>query len=157
MSKYIKIDKRQKTFRPIDGCSENIFLMDFILKYSRQNHQPLYMISLGVAKTFDSISHKIILDTLRTAGDPGLMAGYMAGTYRQTSTLQCERWGSHAIHPMCDMMQDLLSSIIVNLVLDRFFACLPEEIGVRVGDCIVNVIGYTDDLVENAVRVCRKE
>lgn len=133
--------------------------MDFILKYSRQNHQPLYMISLGVAKTFDSISHKIILDTLRTAGDPSLMAGYMARTYRQTSTrFQCEGWLSHAIHPTSDMMQgDLLSSIIVNLVLDRFFACLPEEIGVRVGDCIVNVIGYTDDLVENAVRVCRKE
>lgn len=43
MSKHIRLDPRQKAFQPIDGCSENIFLVDFVLKYARQNHNPLLL------------------------------------------------------------------------------------------------------------------
>lgn len=148
LSKYISLDKRQRAFRPIDGCSENIFLMDFILKYSRQQHQPLYMASLDIAKAFDSVSHQAILDTLRTAGVPGLMVEYIAETYRQSSTrLQSEGWLSHAIHPSCGVKQgDPLSPVIFNMVIDRLFASLPKEVGIRIGGSVINSIAYADDI-----------
>ena len=52
------------------------------------------------------------------------------------------------IHPTCGVKQgDPLSPIIFNLVMDRLFSRLLKEIGVRVGDSIVNAMRYADDIV----------
>lgn len=149
MGRCIKLDERQKAFRPIDGCSENIFLMDFALRYSRQNFKPLFMASLDVAKAFDSVTHKTIIDTLRSFGVPRLMCEYIQGTYAESVTrLREGDWESHAIHPTCGVKQgDPLSPMIFNLVIDRLFSKLPKEVGIRLGDTILNSIGYADDLV----------
>lgn len=149
MQKSVPLDSRQKAFRPIDGCSENIFLMDLVLRYTRQNHQPLFMATLDVAKAFDSVTHETIIDTLQTAGVPNLMIEYIAKTYKNSTTrIQCDGWKSHVIHPTCGVKQgDPLSPIIFNMVIDRLLSKLPKEIGIRVGEIIINAIGYADDLV----------
>lgn len=149
MSRMIKLDSRQKAFRPIDGCSENIFLMDFALRYCRQNFKPLFMASLDVAKAFDSVTHQTIIDTLRSAGVPSLMTEYIADTYgRSVTRLHCENWESEVIHPTCGVKQgDPLSPMIFNLVIDRLFSKLPTEVGLRLGDISLNAIGFADDLV----------
>lgn len=149
MSKHIRLDPRQKAFQPIDGCSENIFLIDFVLKYARQNHKPLFMASLDVAKAFDSVTHNAILDILRSSGVPVPMIEYVAEVYRGSSTkLQSGSWTSQAIHPNCGVKQgDPLSPMLFNMVIDRLFSLLPKETGIRIGETVVNAMGYADDLV----------
>jgi len=149
MSRSIGLDFRQKAFRPIDGCSENVFLMDFALRYCRQNFKPLFMASLDVAKAFDSVTHNAIIDILRSAGVPVQMTDYIAGIYEKSTTrLYCYNWESQSIHPTCGVKQgDPLSPIIFNLVIDRLFSKLPSEIGLKMGEVSLNAIGFADDLV----------
>jgi len=149
LSRSVRLDCRQKAFRPIDGCSENVFLMDFALRYCRQSFKPLFMASLDVAKAFDSVTHNTIVDILRSAGVPTPMVDYIAWVYEKSVTrLHCENWESQSIHPTCGVKQgDPLSPIIFNLVIDRLFSKLPSEIGLKVGEVSLNAIGFADDLV----------
>lgn len=149
LSINIPLDPRQKAFRPVDGCAENIFTMDFILKYTRRNFKPLYLATLDVAKAYDSVTHQTIMDTLITAGVPDLMIKYIREVYEHSTTrIQCNGWTSDEIKPTCGVKQgDPLSPILFNMVIDRLFSILPKEVGIRVGNQVVNVIGYADDLV----------
>lgn len=64
MAKQIHLDQRQRAFRPTDGYSDNVFLLDLMLRYHHRSHKPLFMASLDIAKAFDSVSHKTIEETL---------------------------------------------------------------------------------------------
>lgn len=78
------------------------------------------------------------------------MVNYIADTYRRSSTkLRLNDWESHNIHPTCGVKQgDPLSPVIFNLVIDRLFAALPEEIGIRLGNgSPMSAIAFADDLV----------
>lgn len=63
MAHYIELDSRQRAFRPTDGFSDNVFLLDMILRYHHKHHKPLYIASLDIAKAFDSVSHSAVYET----------------------------------------------------------------------------------------------
>ncbi|CAL7932866.1 unnamed protein product [Xylocopa violacea] len=69
----IELDKRQKAFVPVDGCAENTFLFDMLLRHHRQTFKPLYLASVDIRKAFDSVTHQAILDALVSRGVPGPM------------------------------------------------------------------------------------
>lgn len=62
----VQIDSRQRALQPIDGCSENTFKLDYALKYHRQNFREMFLVSLDVAKAFDTVSHKALIDTMES-------------------------------------------------------------------------------------------
>lgn len=39
MAREIKLDQRQRAFRPTDGCSDNVFLLDLILTHHHVHHK----------------------------------------------------------------------------------------------------------------------
>lgn len=41
LRKSVALDERQRAFRPTDGCSDNIFLLDLALRYHFQKHKSL--------------------------------------------------------------------------------------------------------------------
>lgn len=149
LTNTIALDPRQKAFLPTDGCAENIFCLDMILKYHRQNFKPLYMASIDIAKAFDSVSHKSIRDTLTVMGLPSLMTEYIMDTYnRCTTILTCHNWESDDIRPACGVKQgDPLSPIIFNMVIDRLLQRIPPEIGVTIGNSHFDVMAFADDLI----------
>jgi len=59
MDTMLDIDVRQRAFRSTDGCADNTFLLDTLLRYHRKNFKPLYMASLDVSKAFDSVSQRL--------------------------------------------------------------------------------------------------
>ncbi|CAL7932921.1 unnamed protein product [Xylocopa violacea] len=69
----VDLDKRQKAFVPVDGCAENTFLFDMLLRHHRQTFKPLYLASVDIRKAFDSVTHQAILDALVSRGVPGPM------------------------------------------------------------------------------------
>jgi len=70
MEILLDIDPRQRAFRSTDGCADNTFLLDTLLRYHRKKYKPLYMAALDISKAFDSVSHPAIIATLRNIGVP---------------------------------------------------------------------------------------
>ena len=54
----IELDQRQRAFRQTDRCSDNIFLLDLMLRMHHSRKKPLYIALLDIAKAFDSLTHK---------------------------------------------------------------------------------------------------
>lgn len=146
---HIKLDDRQRAFRPLDGSAMNIFDLDLLLHYHRQQFRPLYLASIDVAKAFDSVSHGAIKDVLVVAGVPGHLVAYIADVYdRSLTSLSFQGWTSEAIHPTCGVKQgDPLSPIIFNLVVDGLLKRIPREIGVDVEGVHYSALGFADDLM----------
>lgn len=149
MAKLVHLDPRQRAFRPTDGCSDNIFLLDLLLRYHHKHHKPLFMASLDIAKAFDSVSHKTIEETLQVMGVPEPMVMYIKDVYAGSSTqLCCNGWTSAKIHPDCGVKQgDPMSPMIFNMVIDRLLKRLPSEIGVKVSGLTINAAAFADDML----------
>lgn len=149
MARRVQLDQRQRAFRPTDGCSDNIFLLDLILRYHHKHHKPLFVASLDIAKAFDSVSHGTIEETLTVMGIPPPMQSYIIDGYqRGTTALCCNSWTSTSIHPACGVKQgDPMSPIIFNMVIDRLLRRLPQDIGVRIGDSLINAAAFADDML----------
>lgn len=77
MGRVIRLDERQRAFRATDGCADNVFLLDLVLRYHHERHRPLHVASVDVAKAFDTVSHDAILETLRSRGCPVPMLEYV--------------------------------------------------------------------------------
>ncbi|CAK9796554.1 Retrovirus-related Pol polyprotein from type-2 retrotransposable element R2DM [Anthophora plagiata] len=146
---FIRLDRRQKAFVPVDGCAVNTFQLDLILKYHRQCFKPFYLASLDIAKAFDTVTHRTIHDTLKTYGLPTGMIKYVMYTYEHSATkLKCDDWESEPIHPTCRVKQgDPLSPIVFNLIMDRLIRMIPNEIGVDIGRDHFNTLVFADDMM----------
>uniref|UniRef100_A0A1I8JKT2 C2H2-type domain-containing protein n=1 Tax=Macrostomum lignano TaxID=282301 RepID=A0A1I8JKT2_9PLAT len=59
------ICERQKAFRPVDGCWENINLLLGALKSAHKKRRQINLISIDLAKAFDNIQHGAIFNAMR--------------------------------------------------------------------------------------------
>ncbi|CAL7932882.1 unnamed protein product [Xylocopa violacea] len=149
LSKKLPFDDRQRGFRSADGCSENVFLLDMTLRYHHQRFKSLFLSSIDIAKAFDSISHRAIVDTLISAGVPTTFVNYVKYVYETgTTRFSCPGWMSPPIRPSRGVKQgDPLSPILFNLVIDRLFKLLPNEIGADIDGMRINAAAFADDIL----------
>ena len=149
LAKQVVLDQRQRAFIPADGCAENIWKFDIVLRHHRQNFKPLYLASVDIAKAFDSVTHETIMDTLVTMGVPGPMVAYIKYVYQKSRTMiACDGWASNDIHPACGVKQgDPLSPMLFNMVMDRLLQLIPKEVGVDIAGEHYNAFAFADDLV----------
>lgn len=87
LSSQVKLDLRQRAFRPTDGCADNIFLLDLVLRYHHEHHKPLYMASLDIAKAFDSVLHAAVKETMEVISLPAPMVAYIMDVYARSCTV----------------------------------------------------------------------
>ena len=59
------INERQKAFLPVDGCYENINILQSIIKGRRAKRKELNIVMLDLAKAFDTVSHVTIVKALK--------------------------------------------------------------------------------------------
>lgn len=149
MARAVELDQRQRAFRPTDGCSDNVFLLDLMLRYHNKSHKPLFIVSLDIAKAFDSVTHKSIQETLKIMGLPTPMIEYIMDAYsRSVTRLSCDSWTSEKIKPTYGVKQeDPMSPIIFNMVIERLLKELPEDIGARIGGLVINAAAFADDML----------
>lgn len=149
MDRLLNIDVRQRGFRSSDGCSDNIFLLDTLLRIHRRKFRSLYMASLDVNKAIDSVSHPAIVAALTEIGVPEPMIRYLSSIYkRSTTVLEGSGWTSAPVHPRRGVRQgDPLSPIIFNAVTHKMLRELSTDVGVRLGETTVNAAAYADDLL----------
>lgn len=141
--------ERQRGFRNnIDGCRDNILMLDYILKQQNQLLKPLYMASLDVEKAFPSVSPKALLEGIRAFGAPDEFMSYMSFVYANGYTiLHGQNWHSGRLVPCRGVLQgDPLSSPLFNILRHKLLKELPKETGIRVGGEVVNATAFVDDI-----------
>lgn len=147
------ISPRQKAFMPVDGCCENLLLLDAIIRDSKRRLKPLCLIFVDISKAFDSVSHSTILRAMRSHGLPEPLVDYVQYAYSCLET--CIRMGRKRSEPiLCRQgvrQGDPLSAILFNLVMDCVLEHLDPNIGYKNSDGLrISYLAYADDLILTA-------
>ena len=147
--KTVSVDERQRAFRDTDGCSDNIFLLDLALRYTRRRISPLFMASTDVAKAFDSVSFQALREVMLAKGLPLAMVNYIMSTYNSSYTcLEFGGWRSDPIHPTCGVKQgDPMSPLLFNFLIDMMLQRMPDDVGIKISEMLINIMAFADDLI----------
>jgi len=150
LTNNLPISIRQKAFIPVDGCGENVFLLDSIIKEAQRKLKSICVTYLDVAKAFDSVSHQTIKRCPVRLRIPDPLVGYVENIYNNTYThLKVRKTMGPPIQCLRGARQgDPLSAVIFNCVIDEVLCTLPQEIGYPLGDDLnINSMAYADDLI----------
>src|SRR6218665_686543 len=150
LTSSLPLDPRQKAFRPVDGCADNVFLLDTIIKEAQRRRRPLSLAFVDVAKAFDSVSHDTLRRALRRLGVPEPLVDYVGYMYGHSSTVLVVN-GRRSAPIVCGRgvrQGDPLSAILFNCVMDEVIAGLSKSIGFELSpDSVVRCLAFADDLV----------
>src|SRR6218665_606279 len=145
--------KSCRHFRPVDGCTDNVFLLDTIIKEAQRRRRPLSLAFVDVAKAFDSVSHDTLRGALRRLGVPEPLVDYVGYMYGHSSTVLVVN-GRRSAPIVCGRgvrQGDQLSAILFNCVKDEVIAGLSKSIGFEFSsDSVVRCLAFADDLVRVA-------
>jgi hypothetical protein len=141
---------RQKGFVKIPGCSENLLLIEGVLKTSKRERNPLAMVFIDLAKAFDSVSHKHLERVLSDRCVDQAIIDLIMDCYDGCSTrVQTGQGSSAKIFLRIGVKQgDPLSPLLFNLAIDPLLSKL-ENFGEGYGSVGngTSVLAYADDLV----------
>lgn len=141
---------RQKGFCKVPGCSENLLIIEGILKVRSTAKVPLAMVFIDLAKAFDSISHKHIQAVLEERlVDPAMVSLIMDSYVGCTTKVRTECGLTPNISMDIGVKQgDPLSPLLFNLAIDPLLRMLESRgQGFLVGTDSFAVLAYADDLV----------
>jgi len=146
----LPLSQRQKAFRPVDGCAENVCLLDGIVADCKRSLKPLVISFLDVAKAFDSVSHGTILRCMERLGCPRPLIEYVQSVYSATYTrLRVSAKTGELIHCRRGVRQgDPLSAVLFNCVIDEILCALDVGTGYTLTSQMkINCMGFADDLI----------
>lgn len=72
---------------PVDGCADNIFLLDSVIRGAQRRRRPVCLAFLDVAKAFDCVTHATLERSLKGIGVPTPIIGYVSNMYANTITV----------------------------------------------------------------------
>lgn len=142
---------RQKGFVQAPGCSENIMVLMGLMAKAKSKKTPLAVTFIDLAKAFDTVPHKLIMDSLLRRGVDQHIRKLFADSYSGCSSrIQLEAGMTRPVKLRIGVKQgDPLSPILFNLALDPFLYLLDEEgEGYNLeGGTSISALAYADDLV----------
>ena len=124
-------------------------MMATLLEDARTHLREIHVVSLDVAKAFDSVSHHAISAVLGRTGLPGEFTNYTAQLYANSTTrFEVEGVRSEPFQVRRGVRQgDPLSSLLFCLVVDEVLRSVPRDVGYEIGGCRINAFAYADDII----------
>ncbi|GCC43740.1 hypothetical protein chiPu_0027939, partial [Chiloscyllium punctatum] len=84
----VNINPRQKGFlASTPSCNENIPILQNIIKGSEKNRKELAVVFVYLAKAFDSVSHKLLTDSLKRMNTPAAFVDLIRDLYTNNTTV----------------------------------------------------------------------
>ena len=156
INRFCPVDEVQKAFRPVDGCNENVALLDCVIAKSSRLECTTHLAFLDMAKAFDSVSHHTLSRVMERAGIPPPLRDLVMDGYAHATTQVS--YGESSLSPgqiNRGVKQGCpLSSVLFNLVLDEVIQSVKGDSvvpGVEIGEGQkVSILAFADDLVLTA-------
>ncbi|NXU63262.1 PO22 protein, partial [Horornis vulcanius] len=86
LSKACTLNPRQRGFIRAAGCSENLQLLQTIIRSAKKDHRPLGVVFVDIAKAFDTVSHQHIIHALQQRDVDPHIIGLVSDMYNDIST-----------------------------------------------------------------------
>uniref|UniRef100_A0A3Q0S8N0 Reverse transcriptase domain-containing protein n=1 Tax=Amphilophus citrinellus TaxID=61819 RepID=A0A3Q0S8N0_AMPCI len=140
----------QRGFTCSPGCSQNLVILDYLMRRSRKRKRPLAIVFIDFAKAFDSVSHQHTAQVLERRGVDVLLRRLIKNLYAGCHTrIQTRNGESRPIQLQVGVKQgDPLSPFLFNLALDPLLRMLESTgMGFNVDGCKVSFLAFADDLV----------
>ncbi|NWJ08401.1 PO21 protein, partial [Crypturellus undulatus] len=80
------INNRQRGFIAAPGCSENLKLLQSLIKSAKRDKRTLGVVFIDLAKAFDSVSHQHIFHVLGQKGVDSHIINIIKDLYTNTGT-----------------------------------------------------------------------
>ena len=148
--KNVTLDERQKGFVPVNGCYENVKILQEIIKSQRRKRKEYNLVFIDLAKAFDTVSHKSIEKGLRRKGIPSQVIKTILDMYgKATTTITVGGKSTRKLKINAGVKQGCpLSPLLFNLIIDELIEELKEtNIGIEIRGTLVGCMGFADDLV----------
>ena len=139
----VKLDERQKGFVPVDGCFQNVKILQEVIKQQRKRRREYNLVFIDLAKAFDTVSHLSIEKGLRRKGIPEQVRSTVLEMYRHATTeVTVGGRTTRKIQINAGVTQGCpLSPLLFNLILDELLEKLKRtEIGVKIENDIVCIV-----------------
>uniref|UniRef100_A0AAV2JTI1 Reverse transcriptase domain-containing protein n=1 Tax=Knipowitschia caucasica TaxID=637954 RepID=A0AAV2JTI1_KNICA len=147
-----KVFKASKTtLIPKSRCSENLTVIDGLITLAKKERRELAVVFIDLAKAFDTVSHRLIGETLTRRGVDQLVVKVIMDGYRGcTSSIRTCEGPTKEIPIKLGVKQgDPLSPLLFNLALDPLLYALDDgRAGFEFGeDAAIAEMAFADDLV----------
>ncbi|NWU69835.1 POLR protein, partial [Pterocles burchelli] len=80
------INPWQRGFIKSAGCSENLKILQLLIRHAKREHRPLGVIFVDLAKAFDTVSHQHIIESLKQRGVDMHIITLITNMYKNTNT-----------------------------------------------------------------------
>lgn len=145
----IPLNPCQRGFMRGGSCSENVHLVEGLVRDAKRRSRPIAVCFLDLAKAFDTVSHKHVLAGLERFGASKHVTRIVEDLYEGASTRFTIPDGSTGEIVMKRGVKqgDPLSPVLFNIALDPLF-CLVNKEGVAYeleDGTQVSIAGYADD------------
>ena len=150
MRKKFKINERQKAFVPVDGCYENVKILQNILQNSRKSKKEVNVVFLDLSKAFDTVQHDTIIKALLRKGVPNDVRNLVSDLYSNTfTTISVNGQKTRTIQINSGVKQGCpLSPLLFNFVIDELIDEIQQlDSGYKLQGQQVSIMGFADDLV----------
>lgn len=150
LTKACPLNPRQRGFIKAAGCSENLKLLQTIIRSAKREHRPLGVVFVDIAKAFDTVSHQHILHVLQQRKvDPHIIE-LVRDMYKNINTcITTKKTQTDPIQIRVGVKQgDPMSPLLFNLAMDPLLCKLEESNnGYHQGLNSITAMAFADDLV----------
>jgi len=147
--KALPLNERQKGFRQLPGCSENVTLVNEVISMAKQDSKELAIVFLDLAKAFDTVSHDHLVKSLKRFGVDMKFIDIVVQLYAEASTsFTVGLKMTDIILMLCGVKQgDPLSPILFLACMDPLMCSLETRgAGLLLAHGVtVTTMAYADD------------
>ncbi len=146
------IDARQRGFLPVDGCADNLAILESVIGEARRKNRSAYIVSLDVKNAFGSVSHEALIKALELGGAPAPLIDYVTSIYARFRTEVSLGTDRQIAKINRGVLQGCpLSPILFNLVINQMLTKLPPHTGFALGEGdskqLIDGAAFADDLL----------
>ncbi|CAL7932937.1 unnamed protein product [Xylocopa violacea] len=145
----IQLCYAQRGFTRTDGVIANSTILQTLIKTCRSKSKPFTILSIDLAKAFDSVNITSIIDALTRKGVDQHTIEYIENSYKDVTTiLECHGCRSEPISINRGVKQgDPMSGFLFNLVIDDLLRDLCAGEGVKIEGATVTAMAFADDII----------